>query len=207
MGGLLVLVLIGLYVWVAYKVARRVKLAWAKALVVLVALLIPTADAVYGRVKLKQICEAEAGLKIYKAVTGVEGFEMTGFLPKDFWLKEFGYKFVEGRNFDGSLARLSLDDKGNVVEDKNPFRKSKYRYDQESVQTTVAHIVLSHYFVRDINTNETLGVYNNFVFLGGWVERAMAALYGQAGFSATRCPVDRADVQVEKLVTSVLRTK
>lgn len=49
MGGLAVLFLLGLYfvltVWAVYEV----KPLWAKGLVLLAALLIPTADAVYGR--------------------------------------------------------------------------------------------------------------------------------------------------------------
>lgn len=75
MGGLLVLVLIGLYVWGAYKIVRRTPPIWAKALVVIAAVLIPTADAVYGRYKLKQICAAEGGLRIYRVVEGVAGFD------------------------------------------------------------------------------------------------------------------------------------
>jgi len=62
MGGLAVLLLLGFYLWGAYKIVRLAKPRWAKALVILVVILIPTADAVYGRIKLRQMCEAEGGL-------------------------------------------------------------------------------------------------------------------------------------------------
>ena len=74
MGGLLGLLLIGLYIGGAYKIVQWIKPIWGKTLAVVVVVLIPTADAVYGRIKLKQMCEADGGLKIYRTVEGVEGF-------------------------------------------------------------------------------------------------------------------------------------
>jgi hypothetical protein len=56
MGGLLVLVLVGLYLWIAYVAVRKVPKVWGKALALVVVVLIPTADAVYGRIKLKHLC-------------------------------------------------------------------------------------------------------------------------------------------------------
>ena len=71
MGGLLFFFLIGLYIWVASKFVRRARPWWGKVVLVLVFILIPTADAFYGRIRLKQMCEAEGGLKINRVVKGV----------------------------------------------------------------------------------------------------------------------------------------
>lgn len=52
MGGLGVLFVIGLYIALTIVAIVKVKPVWVKGLVLLAALLIPTADAVYGRIKL-----------------------------------------------------------------------------------------------------------------------------------------------------------
>ena len=56
MAALLIFFLTWLYYRAVRKVLKRVKPYWGKALVIVIALLIPTADAVYGRYKLKRLC-------------------------------------------------------------------------------------------------------------------------------------------------------
>lgn len=94
MGGLAVLVIVGLYVFIAYKVMKVVERKWLKAVVIGVALLIPTADAIYGRIKLKRMCEAEAGLKVFRVVEHVEGFMAS--TADESWIKQYGFLFSEG---------------------------------------------------------------------------------------------------------------
>jgi hypothetical protein len=115
MGGLLVLALIAGYIWGAAKLFKHVGPYWAKALVVVAAILIPTADAVYGRIKLKQMCEAEGGLHIYRVVEGAEGFDALSLGPDDEWILKYGYRFVEGDEINGKKSRLSLQPDGKVV--------------------------------------------------------------------------------------------
>src|SRR3989304_2288943 len=118
---LLVLFLLGasVWVWVAYKVVRRIKPNWGKALAVAVFVLIPTADAVYGRIKLKQLCEAEGGVKIYRTVEGVEGFYGFPMSPAPEWLTKHGYRFLEGTDYpDGKPMRMKLGPDGKVIEEK-----------------------------------------------------------------------------------------
>src|SRR5690349_7846883 len=118
MGGLAVLLLLALYVWIAMKVVRRLKPGWGKALAVAAFVLIPTADAVYGRVRLKQMCAAEGGLKIYKTAKNVEGLyvERLGATPE--WITKDGFKYVEGEHA-GTIVRLSKGSNGQIVEEKN----------------------------------------------------------------------------------------
>ena len=62
MAGLLILALISGYIYLAWWAIQKPRAMWMKALLLLAFILIPTADAVYGRIKLKQLCEKEGGL-------------------------------------------------------------------------------------------------------------------------------------------------
>ena len=86
MAALLIFFLAWLYYRVVRKVLKRVKPYWGKALVIVIALLIPTADAVYGRHKLKRLCAQESGLHIYRVVEGVKGFESLSIRLDKGWL-------------------------------------------------------------------------------------------------------------------------
>ena len=47
-----------------------------KAVALAVMLLIPTTDAIYGRYKLKQMCAAEGGLKVYRVAEHGGGYNI-----------------------------------------------------------------------------------------------------------------------------------
>ena len=63
MGGLGILFVIVFYLAISLLLVIQVKPILAKLAIFLIAVLLPTADAVYGRYKLKQMCEAEGGGK------------------------------------------------------------------------------------------------------------------------------------------------
>ena len=96
MGGLAVLFLMGLYFVLAVVAIVKVKPIWAKGLVLLTALLIPTSDAIYGRIKLQQMCKAEGGLKVYRVAEHVEGFMASS--TDEFMLNKYGFQFSEGES-------------------------------------------------------------------------------------------------------------
>lgn len=78
MSGSGVLFFIGLYFFIAYKVVGAVKTKALKGLAIVIFALIPTADAVVGRIYLQHLCATEGGLKINRVVNGVEGFISSG---------------------------------------------------------------------------------------------------------------------------------
>lgn len=177
MGGLAVLFILGLYFLLTLLAVIIAKPLWAKGLVLLAALLIPTADAMYGRYKLKQMCAAEAGLKVYKVAHNVEGFMDDG-THSDYWVKEHGYQFAEDRPMNGTTTRYSRRD-GQVIQDNQVTPKSKYRL-RQSYGDDKSVYRLSQYLVEDVSTGEVLAKDTRIAYKGGWAERFLAA-FSDAG--------------------------
>ncbi|WP_418647611.1 hypothetical protein ACNQFN_22375 [Thauera butanivorans] len=200
MGGLLVLALIAGYVWGAAKLFKRVGPYWAKALVVIAAILIPTADAVYGRIKLKQMCEAEGGLHIYRVVEGVEGFDYPSMTPIDEWIKKYGYHFIEGEALGGKRSRIRLQPDGKIVREVGviPIAKYAYEVDKGDVRDTFLRIESR---VVEKGSSEILARYVNIGYSGGWFERFVNGLYAATGNAGSCGPT----VYPSELITKTLK--
>lgn len=200
MGGLLVLALIGGYVWGATKLFKYVCPYWAKALVVLAAILLPTADAVYGRIKLKQMCEAEGGLHIYRVVEGAEGFDALSLRPDDEWILKYGYRFIEGQELSGKRSRVSLQPDGKTVREVGVTPITEYILEWDNGDSRdVFDRSGTHIRVR--STGEILSRYVNINYAGGWFERFVSGLYASRGTAGMCGPV----VSVHELVAKTLK--
>jgi len=182
MAALLIFFLAWLYYRVVRKVLKRVKPYWGKALVIVIALLIPTADAVYGRHKLKRLCVQEGGLHIYRVVEGVKGFESPSIRPDKAWLSAGEYQFMEGEDSPGKYSRLSLRPDGTYLHEVDITPMSEYVY--EYIPGGIKNIYSKaeqRVYVRA--TGEVLGRYVNISYAGGWLERAINGLYAARGNS------------------------
>lgn len=200
MGGLAVLFLIGLYFVLAVIAIVKVKPVWAKGLVLLAALLIPTADAVYGRYKLQQMCAAEAGLKVYRVVHGVKGFMKDS--ASEGWLKKYGYQFIEAKN-SPNYYRFSQQN-GLIIREDNVTPKSKYRLRQSYDDTSIYR--RSQYLIEDIVTGEILATDTMLTFEGGWAERFLAQFSDSGGGNVAWC-ADNPDILIviDRIITSTLK--
>jgi len=181
----LVLFLMGLYIWIAYKVVRRVSPVWGKALLVLVFVLIPTADAVYGRIKLRQMCEAEGGLNINRVVGRVEGF-LIDQGASDIWIKNNGYLYNEGgERPDQRVNRYVLRDGAIALEWNVP---SLARYEVRFVSPSKREqFERDEYLVRDRKNDDVLGKYVQIGFRGGWVEQLLGGFSDAGAGWAASC--------------------
>lgn len=204
MGGLAVLVLIGAYFWIAHKTVRAIPSKWGKALAIVVFVLVPTTDAVYGRIKLRQMCEAEGGLKIYKTVEGVEGLYVDEFRPDSTWIGMYGYRFVEGKDYDGKYMRLSRGSDGKIVEEKNVALKSQYRYEYSGGDFGIGY-ALEEKRILDLQTNEILARARNISYEGGWAERFIARFSGSRSGFAGACLEGAETISLYKFVTETLK--
>lgn len=189
MGGLLILFLIGLYVWGATKIVRRTPPIWGKALVVVAAVLIPTADAVYGRYKLKEMCAAEGGLRIFRVVEGVAGFDDPTDVPREESIKNDGYKLIEGKELGGQRSRLSLRPDGTIIREVGIAPVSEYVYDfiEGDVFRDVYYRTESR--IRVKSTGEVLSRAVNISYSGGWVERFVNGIYAGRGTAGNCGPI------------------
>lgn len=202
MGGLFVLFLLGLYIWGAYKIVRWIRPVWGKALVVVAVLLIPTADAVYGRIKLKQMCEADGGLKVFRTAEGVEGFRVAH-RPETEWLTKYGYKFVEGQDSAGKPMRLSLGPDGKIVEERDVQLKSRYGFEY-SGRDFGAGYARGESVIRDLHTREVLARNLNFSYEGGWIERFVAGIVSAKAFSGA-CQSGANRIWPDQIVNQTLK--
>jgi len=185
MGGLAVLLLLGFYLWGAYKIVRLAKPRWAKALVILVVILIPTADAVYGRIKLRQMCAAEGGFKINHVASGVDGF-LIDQGASDFWIKQYGYQYNEGgERPDQRVNRYVLRDGAIALEWNVP---SLARYEARFVRPNMREqFERDEYLVRDRKNDEVLGKYVQIGFRGGWAEQMLRGFSDAGAGWAASC--------------------
>ncbi len=203
MGGLLILFLGALYIWGALKVVSLVEQNWAKLLLVLIFVLIPTADAVFGRIKLRQMCEAEGGLKVDHVVEGVEGFYNSGTSPSGRWLKIDGFRFSEGDGAGGRHERVLRTSTGIISVEHDISLISKYAY-RVSVSGISDTYLVTEFAVYDLRTNEILGKVTDFGFAGGWIERLIASLYASRGNGGS-CNIGYPENIQEQLVLNTLR--
>ena len=184
MGGLLIVALFAIYVWIAIVAIRRAKGARFKTLVTIAVVLIPTADAIYGRIRLGHLCSAEGGLRVFGSAVNVAGiYFSTG--PDDRWIKEYGFKFAESRTVENrGVNRLTRQGDGLIVLEKNVEPISAYRL--RFVPGDLAEAYMrSTYVVESVDGKSVLGQLVNINYAGGWVERAVGGLYGGRGSAGT----------------------
>lgn len=199
MGGLAVLFLLGLYFVLTVVATVRAKPIWVKGLVLLAALLIPTADAVYGRYKLKQMCAAEGGLKVYRVAYGVEGF--MGYADEGMITKH-GFQFVEQKN-SPYYYRLSKQS-GEIVREDKVSPKSKYQLRESYDDTSIYR--RSQFLIEDIATGEILATDTRLTFEGGWAERFLAQFSDSGGGNVAFCSDNPyPEIRTKNLILNTLK--
>ena len=203
MGGLAVLFFLGLYFVLAVTAIAKVKPLWAKGLVLLAALLIPTADAVYGRYKLKQMCAAEGGLKVYRVVEDVEGFMDQ--LGTDYWVRDGGYEFSENFPTHGKVIRYTKQN-GLIIKEDNVTPKSLYRVSSKYIGDT-KDIYLRNQFLIDSIQDELLATDTQIAFNGGWAEHFLAQFSDTGGGAVAWCTDTELNpvIRHRRLVLSTLK--
>ena len=204
MGALLILWIAAIYLLLAVWITYKVRPWWVKSVVAIALLLIPTADAVYGRVRLRQMCEAEGGLKIYKTVEGVEGLYVDEFRPDPTWIGMYGYRFIEGKDYDGKYMRLSRGSDGKTVEEKNVVLRSQYRYEYSGGDFGIGY-AQGEKRILDLQTNEILARARNISYEGGWAERFIARFSGSRSGFAGACLEGAETMSLYKFVTETLK--
>lgn len=211
MGGLLVLFLLGLYVWGAYKVVRRVRSVWGKVLLVLVLILIPTADAVYGRYELKQMCAKDGGVKINRVVSNVDGFmdttasRITATSTETEWLTKYGFEFIESKAEGGLVDRVTRQPDGKLIEEKEVQPRSRFIFDAPYGEIKRG-FGYNEYRVIDSANKEILALSRNITYRGGWVESLLAIISdaGRGSGYAGACLEGRDQIVVTQFITDVL---
>ena len=201
MMGLYFLVLIGGYIWLVSKIRKCVHPYWVKVLVTVIAILIPTADAIYGRIKVQLMCKADGGVHIYRVVEDVEGFGKLNDQPYEKYLK-MGFKYMEGIS-EGQPSRMTLSENGVVNLEIGVDPISEYVVYESNFGKNKDIFSRAENSIRVRSTGEILSRDTNISFRGGWFERFMGdTISGPSGESFTACvPL----IFSEELVTKTLK--
>lgn len=144
-------------------------------------------DEIYTWASWHHMCDTKGGVHIYKKVP-VEGFlydvgAVDG-IAADFFTREgYKYKYIEGKysknygiNRD-KLYRYELDEVGKVVKNEIEKPQSQYVYKIETVNHS--HFIWSYSStIRNVKTNELIGIDQTFGTKGGLVMKFLRYITG-----------------------------
>ena len=185
MGGLGFLLVIFLYIIVSAALVKKAPTLKYKIVVLLAVLLIPTADAIYGRIKLNQMCEADGGLRIYKQPHNIEGY-MTDFdQADDYAVKKGIFKFSESEEHLGVCTRVSMQN-GELVYEKDVKPISKYKPHFGKFVTLDGSYFYRDSIVETYPEGEVVARDRAYFFKGGWAERFLGG-FADAGPDWVHC--------------------
>lgn len=185
MGGIGFLLVIILYFFGSAALVAHVPTLKYKIVVLLAVLLVPTADAIYGRIKLNQMCEADGGLKVYKQPHDMEGYMTSNEHADDYLVKNGVFKFSESEENHGLSTRVSMQN-GELMYEKDVKPISKYKtYLGDSVRLDNSYGYADSY-VETYPEDEIIARDRAYYFKGGWAERFLGS-FADAGSSSVGC--------------------
>jgi len=215
MGGLGFLIAVSTYIVLAIFVVWRAPTAWGKALAITAVILLPTADAWWGRhVTLPELCK-DAGLKVFKKPMKQQGLMYSGAAQRqdkvllgksgyydvrvEYWLGEdeilkYDLGFVESLpQQDGTCERLSVID-GKVIRESKVTPKAKYIFGAWiEVPTGFGNDFHGGEMrIEDRQTGEVISHYRQYSFRGGWAERFLGG-FSDSGAGGAACFLPKAD--------------
>jgi len=186
-GGLSILAVVGLYlaaaIWIIVKSP-----GWWRLVALLAAVMIPMADALWGRnVTLPRLCK-DAGLKVYAKASKDGGLLFDG-AADDYYIVNYGFPFVEGQDAAGTYYRFSrVEGQGRTLFERSVQPKAKYV--SRSVHLTPSRtFVGTAYTVVDRASGTLLGELATFSYLGGWAERSLGSFSDSGSGYAGGCDV------------------
>lgn len=185
MGGIGFLLVIFLYIVGSVALVAKAPTLKYKIVALLAVLLIPTADAIYGRIKLHQMCEAEGGLRIYKQPHNIEGYMTDYDLADDFAVRKGTFKFSESEERNGVSTRVSMQN-GELVYEKDVKPISKYKPHFGKFVSLDDSYFYRDSIVETYPEGEVVARDRAYFFKGGWAERFLGS-FADAGPDWIRC--------------------
>jgi hypothetical protein len=198
MGGIGFLSVIFLYIVGSVALVANTPTLKYKILVLLAVLLTPSADAIYGRFKLNQLCESDGGLRVYKQPHNMEGYMTDNDLADDYAVKKGVFKFSESEEKNGVSTRVSMQN-GELIYEKNVKPISKYKpHFGKFVKLDDAYYYQDS-IVETYPEGEVIARDRLYLFKGGWAERFLGG-FADAGPGWVKCEKGRLDY-MELLLT------
>lgn len=185
MGGIGFLLVIILYFFGSAALVAHVPTLKYKIVALLAVLLIPSADAIYGRIKLNQLCEADGGLKIFKQPHSIEGYMTSNEHVDDYLVKKGVFKFSESEEHHGVSTRVSMQN-GELLYEKDVKPISKYKPHFGEFVTLDDSYFYRDSIVETYPEGEIIARDRLYSFKGGWAERFLGG-FADAGPDTVKC--------------------
>jgi hypothetical protein len=201
-GGLAILFVVGFYLAIGLWIIVKSP-GWWRLVALLAIVLIPTADALWGRyVTLPRLCK-DAGLKVYGKASKEGG--LMGSSADEYWLTEYDFPFVEGVDGANKVYRRSLRDGKAVLElDVKPQAKYIVSLDELHPSSKVTGAALR---IRDATTGNAMGELVDFGFDGGWAERLLSNFSDAGPGPMFRSGCDVGDFSYDRLLAAVFEPR
>jgi len=206
MAGLLLILLFAAYLLLAFWLIDKINPLWKKGLVLMLLILIPTADEIYYSYKLKSYCETEAGLKIYKQVSRKMGLvDPSAYIPS--YLKSKLVSYVERYDENSKKTyRFERQEDGTI----NKLFLSKLTAPYEFVRNEkhTGAFLESELKVFNRETGEILGKLNDLNYYGGWFRHGLLGkLSDSGGNRISDCGISEAAIGKIELINKVFSKK
>jgi hypothetical protein len=204
MGGLLIILSVGGYVWITSKLLLRARGVLLRATIVIAALLIPTTDAVYGRIKLQELCDSSGGVRAIRTAEDVEGLFSN--LLGESLIRRIGYTYVETPDLKaGAYIRYVRQATGQIEKEKALDLRSKYEL-RFTPGNPKDNYMIDTLRVVSRDTDEVLGAALLYSYSGGWVERLIASVFASRATAGT-CDLNDPILTAEFLVSATLKPR
>jgi len=204
MGGLLIIIISAIYFGLAIYISLwAVKRPIWKGISLLSFALVPSADAIYGRLTFQGLCEREAGLKILR-VEEAEGFRDLVRTPESDWITKYHFQFVEGTLINDLVERKEYKN-GNVQLITSATPIAKYELQHQEVERTP--YIWKYTVIERPKEHEKLGEFVNILYLGGWVERMFSGMYSAKTTVASCQPHASYEYTIQLVLSTLKPTK
>lgn len=160
---LMVLVAATVYLVIGNFIVKRIPSKWGKRIAIAVLILIPTGDAIVGRIYLSYLCNTEAGVKVYQTVE----------LPAEYWDGQGRPKFYVNQ-YEQNKMRYIFPNKQMIDAPQFQYTWTTKPYSQ------FFHIDKDVLQIADSNKGTTLGEYFLFRYWGGWIARNFDLIHNTA---------------------------
>ena len=197
MGGLAILFVVGLYLAIGLWIVIKSP-GWWRLVALLVVVLIPTADALWGRyVTLPRLCK-DAGLKVYAKASKEGGLMLS--TADDYLLTKYGFPFVEGVDGANKVYRRSLREGKPVLElDVHP--RAKYVRKAVQLKRGVAFEGTS-YQIQERRTGQLISELSTYAYRGGWAERLLGSFTDSGAPYVGGCDLEEPESRVARLLAT-----
>lgn len=179
---------------------------WWRLVALFAVVLIPTADALWGRyATLPRVCR-DAGLKVYAKASIEGGLQFNG-AADDYYIIKYGFPFVEGRDAAGTYYRFSrIEGEDKALFERSVQPRARYLVSLEVLHPT-AKVTGAVLRVRDAKTGNASGEIVDYGFDGGWAERLLSSFSDAGPGPMFRSGCDLSDFSYDRLIVAVFEPR